>query len=212
MIFAIVPAAGRSERMGKPKLILPLAGETVIARVVSTLRRGGILHVIVVAPPTEAPGAVILTDEASKAGAVVIVPEVRPVDMRASFQLGLDHLEDGPKPSSIMLLPGDSPGITGALVEQILAAANANPRSIIIPTFNGRRGHPIVLPWDLALLVQALPFGAGINALIALHAPRVVEVRVDEPGTLDDLDTPRDYERWVEASKPRQSGPTEPAS
>ena len=56
-IAAIVPAAGRSERMGRPKLILPIGGATVIARVVAALRQGGAEPVVVVAPPAEAPGA-----------------------------------------------------------------------------------------------------------------------------------------------------------
>ncbi len=83
MIAAIVPAAGRSERMGRPKLILPVGGETVIARVVAALCAGAADPVIVVVPPASAPGAIILAEEAGRAGAVVIVAAERPSDMRA---------------------------------------------------------------------------------------------------------------------------------
>lgn len=210
MIIAIVPAAGRSERMGRPKLILPIQGETVITRVVTTLRQGGIPHVVVVAPPSETPGAVILAKEATTAGAVVVVPEERPPDMRGSFQLGLKHILGGPNPSAVMLAPADSPGITPTLVARLLAETQNAPGAILIPTFLGRRGHPIVIPWDLALQVSSLPLGAGINALVALHASRIVEIEVDEPGTLDDLDTPTDYQRWVDSSKPSLAMPAEP--
>ena len=63
MIAAVVPAAGKSERMGRPKLILPIDGETLIARVVSRLRAGGVVYTVVVAPPLDAPGAAILADD-----------------------------------------------------------------------------------------------------------------------------------------------------
>lgn len=202
MIAAIVPAAGRSERMGRPKLILPIAGATVIARVVSALRTGGVIHVIVVTPPADSPGAAVLGREAAAAGAVVVVPAERPADMRGSFEFGLQTLEDGPRPAAVLLVPADSAGITPELVALVLEQSRALPSAIVIPTFQGKRGHPIALPWAMALLVRGLPFGAGINALIALHAADVFEIEVDHEGAVADLDTPEDYERWMKAAGP----------
>lgn len=197
MIASIVPAAGRSERMGQPKLILAIAGQTVIARLVQTLRQGGAEPVVVVTPPREAPGAGLLIDEADRAGALVVVAESRPPEMRVSFELGLAHLERSAHPSVILLCPADSPGITPSVVAQLVEQAQKVPEAILIPTFQGRRGHPIVLPWGMALKSRELPRGAGLNSLVALHAAEVVEVEVAEPGVLDDLDTPEDYQRWV---------------
>jgi molybdenum cofactor cytidylyltransferase len=197
MIATIVPAAGRSERMGRPKLILAIDGLTVIARVVHALRQGGAEPVVVITPPRDAPGAGILIEEADRAGAVVVIAAVRPADMRASFELGLARLEASPCPSAVMLVPADSPGITPTLVAQLARQAGAMPQAILIPTYRGKRGHPIVLPWSLALKSRKLPEGVGLNALVALHASEVVEVEVAEPGALDDLDTPEDYQRWA---------------
>lgn len=198
MIAAIVPAAGRSERMGRPKLILPINGRTLITRVVHALRQGGADPVVVVAPPRDAPGAGVLIDEADDAGAAVVVPGVRPTDMRASFELGLARLQrrHGP-PEAVVLAPADSPGITAELVAQLIVQAGNAPQFILIPTYQGKRGHPIVMPWNLALKSRALPGGVGLNALVALHADEIVELEVAEPGTLDDLDTPEDYQRWT---------------
>jgi molybdenum cofactor cytidylyltransferase len=197
MIATIVPAAGRSERMGRPKLILAIDGLTVIARVVHALRQGGAEPVVVITPPRDAPGAGILIEEADRAGAVVVIAAVRPTDMRASFELGLARVEASCSPSAVMLAPADSPGITPTLVAQLARQAGAMPHAILIPTYRGKRGHPIVLPWTLALKCRKLPEGVGLNALVALHASEVVEVEVAEPGTLDDLDTPEDYQRWA---------------
>lgn len=197
MIAAIVPAAGRSERMGQPKLILPIEGQSVIARVVLALRQGGVDPVLVVAPPRDTPGANILIKESGRAGATVVIAATRPADMRASFELGLSQLAGAASPSAVLLAPGDSPGMTPDLVAQLVRHAKTTPQSILIPTYQGKRGHPIVLPWSLALESRDLPGGAGLNALVALHTNETVEIKVGEPGTLDDLDTPEDYQRWT---------------
>lgn len=199
MIAAIVPAAGRSERMGRPKLILPLGATTVIGRVVASLRDGGAAPVVVVSPPRDAAGGAALIHEAEHAGAVVVVPDQRPVDMRASFELGLARLTEGPGVRSVLLAPADSPGITPGLVARVVRQAEAIPSAIVIPTYQGRRGHPIALPWKLAVQARALPHGAGLNALVALHESQIVTVDTAEPGALDDLDTPDDYERLLKA-------------
>lgn len=199
MIAAIVPAAGHSERMGRPKLILPVGGVTVIARVVQALRQGGADHVAVVTPPADAPGAATLAREAEHAGALVIVPPERPIDMRASFERGLDRFAELGQLATFLLVPGDSVGITSELVGMVVAAARQHAESVIVPTVHGRRGHPIALPRRIAEEVRSLPVGVGMNTLIKLHASSVVELPVTEAGALVDLDTPEDYERFNDA-------------
>jgi molybdenum cofactor cytidylyltransferase len=201
MIAAIVPAAGRSERMGRPKLILPIGRTTVIARVVAALRDGGAEPVIVVTPPASFAGAAILADEARNAGASVLVPTEHPIDMRASVELGLDHLGQGSAPDRFLVAPADSPSLTPELVGQVVAQARAAPQSIVIPVYHGRRGHPIALPWQLADKIRALPLGVGLNALIALRAAEVAEIEVADPGAVEDLDTPEDYRRLADLSE-----------
>lgn len=198
MIAAIVPAAGHSERMGRPKLILPVGEQTVIARVVLALLGGGADQVVVVTPPADAPGAVILAREAENAGARVVVPTERPVDMRASFERGLDAFENADV-TTLLLAPGDSVGLTAELVAQVVACARAQPTSVIVPVVQDRRGHPIAIPRRLADEVRSLPLGVGINTLIKLHASAAVELPVNEAGALADLDTPEDYQRWTES-------------
>ena len=206
MIAAIVPAAGRSQRMGRPKLILPVGGETVIARVVAALVAGGAGPVLVVVPPASASGAIILAEEAERAGAAVAVAPEHPADMRASIELGIGRLDRGLAPDAVLIAPGDSLGITPALVARVIEQrAKAEPRAIVVPVYRGRRGHPIALPWCLATEVKSLPMGVGLNALVARHAADLVEFEVDEPGTVADLDTPEDYRHWTGGRRPMRS-------
>src|SRR3954451_21574059 len=109
-IPAIVPAAGKSRRMGQPKLLLPFGGEPLIGRVVKALLDGGAGSVIVVSPPADQPEGPPVAEAAVRAGARVITPKRRPPEMRESVELALAELErerDGPPPA-FLLTPGDS--------------------------------------------------------------------------------------------------------
>jgi molybdenum cofactor cytidylyltransferase len=197
MIAAVVPAAGHSQRMGRPKLILPVGGVPLIEVVVTALRDAGASPVLVVTPPADAPGAGVLISEATEAGAEVVTPAEQPIDMRASVELALGSLERlEPAPTTVLLTPADSPGLTRGLVDRVIGRARASPRSIVVPTVGGERGHPVAIPWEVVLGVRDLPAGVGVNALIALHAGSVDEFEVDDPAALADLDTPEDYLRW----------------
>lgn len=199
MIAAIVPAAGHSQRMGRPKLILTVGGRSVIALVVTALRGAAASPVIVVVPPLEAPGALTLHREASEAGAEVLVPEIQPPDMRASVERAVEWLERSEfRPTTVLLTPADSPGLSSSLVAQVIARARDKPGAIVVPVVDGKRGHPIALPWSIVLGVRKLPAGVGVNALVSLNAGRIVELEVNDPGALADLDTPEDYERWAQ--------------
>ena len=198
MIAAIVPAAGLSRRMGQPKLILPLVnGGTLLGTVVKSLREGGIDRVIVVTPPSESSITARLERVSKEMGAIVVIPEFQPADMRASIEYGLGTLLDSqPEPGLVLICPADSPGITCGLVAKVVQKALANPGAIVIPTFEGKRGHPVALPWIIAMRIADLPEGAGVNALMKENASAIVEVPVAERGAIVDLDTPEDYAKW----------------
>jgi molybdenum cofactor cytidylyltransferase len=198
--FAVIPAAGQSARMGRPKLSLPLGGRSVLERVVEAVRRGGVEATVVVIGP-HVPELVPL---AEAAGAVpVLLPEQTP-DMRATVEYGLRWLEERfrPAPADLwLLLPADHPTLDGALVRRLLEArANTPYHSLVIPTFEGRRGHPAVIDWRHVAGIRALPQGEGLNRYFRRHAGQTLEVPVESADVLCDLDTPEEYEqlrrRW----------------
>jgi len=196
MIAAVVPAAGRSERMGRPKLLLRLDSDTVIARVVTALRKGGAERVIVVVPPADSAEGRAVASESIRAGALVIVPRIRPAAMRDSIELGLAALARGAPVERVLLSPGDVPGITPDLVARLLECAARSPECIIVPCCDGRRGHPVVLPWDIAAMVPMMPAGIGVNALAGRLPDRLVELAVPNADLIADLDTPDDLRHW----------------
>ncbi len=196
MIAAVVPAAGKSERMGRPKLLIEIAGEPLLARVVTALASGGACPVIVVAPPRSQPEGPPIIALAERLGAIVVAPDDRPADMRASIQLGLDALRATATPQAVILTPADAPGISQLLIELLIEEWRARPDRIVIPTFEGRRGHPVVLPWSIVSTLESLPHNLGLNALIAAASASVHTIEVADRTILLDLDVPADLEFW----------------
>ena len=193
--FAVVPAGGRSRRMGRPKLALPLGGRSVLEHVIGALRRAGVEHVLVVVGP-HVPELAPLA-EAAGAEAVSLAGET--ADMRATVEHGLRWLEEHRRPGAAdgwLLVPADHPTLDAAPVRALLQARAASPgRSIFIPTFEGRRGHPALIGWAHVPAMLALPAGQGFNVYLRQRAAETLEVPMSSDGTVQDLDTPEDYER-----------------
>jgi CTP:molybdopterin cytidylyltransferase MocA len=179
--------------MGRPKLALPLGGGTVIGRVVAALRAGGVERVLVVAGP-HVPELVPL---AAAAGADVLALPEPTADMRETVERGLAWIEERHRPGPgdwWLLAPGDSPAITPEVIRQLLAAAS-DSASVVVPLFEGSRGHPVLLRWSHVQGLRATPRGEGINAYLRSAAADTRALPVSDAGVLTDLDTPDDYAR-----------------
>jgi molybdenum cofactor cytidylyltransferase len=197
--FALVPAAGRSRRMGAPKLLLDLGGKTVIARVLAALSQAGLAERIVVLHPQDE----ALRREVEQQGGRALLPPSPPPEMRDSIALGLRQVaremaergEEADLDSPWILIPADHPVVLAETVTILLEAARRNPGQILVPTHEGRRGHPTVFRWKQALEMDQIPAGKGFNWLLKRNSAAVIEVAVASPSVLVDLDTPEDYER-----------------
>lgn len=190
--FAIVPAAGHSRRMGRPKLLLPWDGSTVIETVIRAWRASRVAAVIVVARRDD----VELLDRCHAAGAEVVAPGVPPAEMKDSVRLGLDYVGQRYRPRECdvwLLAPADMPRLSAPAINGLLDAHDPTDASILVPLAGGRRGHPVLFPWPVAADVANLPADSGVNSLLTRHSVR--EVPACHPGLVDDLDTPADYVR-----------------
>jgi CTP:molybdopterin cytidylyltransferase MocA len=193
-MMALIPAAGHSTRMGRPKLSLPLGGRTIIEAVIHTLRIAGVADVLVVVGPHVAE----LAPLARRAGAHVLELSEATPDMRATVEHGLASLEDRfhPQPNDAWLLvPADHPALDAAAVRQLRDAFGKSGHSIAVPTFAGKRGHPAAIAWRHVAGIRAWPAGFGLNTYLRQHIAETLEVPVDSDSILIDLDTPEDYAR-----------------
>lgn len=192
-LFAVIPAAGHSRRMGHPKLLLPLGGETVLSRLLAALDRPEIAKRVVVVRSDDDR----LRREAERCGATVVQPVPDPPDMRTSVERALESLRDRNAPASDdgwLLIPADHPVLDADLVQNLIDVWLREQPRILVPTFQGRRGHPTIFRWDLAEEVSGIPHDRGLNWLLQKYADDVREVAVESAAILFDLDTPADYE------------------
>src|SRR5262245_58988222 len=192
-MIALIPAAGHSTRMGRPKLSLPLRGRSVLECVVETLKSAGVAEVVVVIGPHVAE----LVPLAERAGAhALLLTEVTP-DMRTTVERGLDWIEQAFHPQrddAWLLVPADHPALDAAAVRHLIAEYQTQARcTIAVPTFAGKRGHPAVIAWNHVAGIRAMKADVGLNVYLRQHAGETLAVPVDTDGVLIDLDTKEDY-------------------
>jgi molybdenum cofactor cytidylyltransferase len=207
MIYAIIPAAGQSTRMGRPKLLLPVGGRTVLEQVITTIKKAGVQDVLVVFGPHQKEYVPI----AAEALAHVIVLAQPTGDMRETVQGGLawyrHKFDPDPTADQWLLCPADHPTLNGAVVRRLAQMRKNNPaKSIVLPTYEGKRGHPVLVDWKHSPGLRMLPHGQGINVYLRQQAAETLEVPVDTPDILIDLDTPEDYEKLLKRMPKRDVG------
>ena len=193
--FAIVPAAGKSQRMGRDKLLMPWGDATVLQTLLAAWQTSQVDEVIVV---TRADQQQVIA--ACEAAAVsIVVPDQPPPEMKDSVRAALAYVGShfAPLDRDVWLLaPADMPLLNPALTNQVLAAHTPATPRIIAPIQAGKRGHPVLFPWPLAKEVGSLQADEGVNALLKHHS--VFEIECDDDRIHSDLDTPEDYERLRE--------------
>ncbi len=193
MIPAIVLAAGASTRMGSPKALLELDGLSFLARIAMTARAAGASHVLGVIGP---PDGLAIQNQ--------LPPGVSPIwnpapslGMLTSIQAGIASLSA--RTTAALIWPVDLPLVRVETVRQIL---HATPGRIVIPRYGARGGHPVRIPSWLFGALLALPAKTGLRALLQAHPREIVYRRIEDPGTVEDFDTPHDLLRAQPSSLP----------
>jgi molybdenum cofactor cytidylyltransferase len=187
MIWAVVLAAGESRRMGTQKLLLPFGDTSVVAAVVRSARASRAGRTLVVLGADRA--AVRL--ELEPRGVEFTVNEDYRLGMLSSVQAGFRALPADATAAVVML--GDQPFLPSRVVDSVIGAYEAGGKGIVVPTFQGRRGHPVLV--DLKYRDEVLAFDPadGLRRLMRAHPGDILEVEAGDANILRDLDTPEDY-------------------
>jgi molybdenum cofactor cytidylyltransferase len=112
-------------------------------------------------------------------------------DMLESIQVGLQAM--GPRPAAALITPGDLPAIRPETVRAVLHGWEESNDAVTVPVFEGRRGHPVLLPRRTWEEVMALETGQSLRTYLHQHAAEIRHVEVADPGIHRDVDTPDDY-------------------
>jgi len=204
--YAIIPAAGRSHRMGTSKLLLPWPSPKrpnglVIEQVIEAWTRSNVAKTIIVIRKKDKSGVI----EACKNLPAHIVFADEPPDMTASIQAGLKYIIKHKNPSpndSFLIAPADLPTLSSQLINRVLAF-DPNFSQIVVPIFGGKRGHPVLFPWRFYNDVFRLPIDAGVNQILEKNKESAIALPVEEH--LQDIDTPKEYRRALNGWKSKIS-------
>jgi molybdenum cofactor cytidylyltransferase len=191
-IAALVLAAGRSARMARHKLLLPLGDRALVA------------HAVTAACASAAePVIVVLGREAEQvraalpSGRFLTVENPRFAEgLATSLRVGLATVPS--RCVGALVLLGDQPLITPALINRLLAAARVEPDAICAASYAGHRGNPVCFPRCFLDALAALAGDDGGRVVLARHPDRVRLVECADVGMELDADTPNDYQRLIE--------------
>lgn len=190
-VATVVLAAGAGRRLGvvAKALLLRPDGKSYLETVCTTAASAGAgIGVVVVAEPHRAGTEA----EAERIGWPCAVNPAPERGMASSVEVGFAFLGERIAPASAALLwPVDHAGVRSETVERLVACAA--PGRIVVPVFDGRGGHPSLFGrdlWPQLARCSALPRGA--RTILQAESARVTRIDVDDPGVVDDVDTPAD--------------------
>jgi molybdenum cofactor cytidylyltransferase len=185
-VGAVVLAAGRSRRMGGAnKLLAELGGRPIVAHAVDAVLATR-AHPVLVVTGHEA-GRV----RAALAGRdlLFVHNDDHAAGLSTSLRAGIAALRDTVDAAVVCL--ADMPWVRPAHVEALIAAFEASDeRPICVPSFERRRGNPVLWPARHFAAIRALSGDAGARALLEAQAAEVCDVPVADPGVTLDVDTP----------------------
>lgn len=190
-IGAIVLAAGESRRMGQPKLTLPWGHTTVLGQVTATLAAAGVTDITVITGGWRAEvEAEVARLAASQPVRAIFNPQYAQGGMLSSIQCGLRMMQPGCEAALIAL--GDQPQVSQRSVQAVLGALERPGVTVVVPSWQRRRGHPILIArplWD-TLLEMKTP----LTLRDFLSQQTLAYVEADETIVMD-VDTPEAYLR-----------------
>lgn len=189
MICAVVLAAGRSRRMGVQKLLLPFGSKTVIAHIVDQLTASTIdeVHIVV-----GCQGKRVSRELSGRPVSIVNNPNYKS-GMLSSVRCGLNAISQ--QCTEVLVALGDQPSVTTKLIDQMLQNFASTEKQILVPLYDGRRGHPIIFSAFYHDEILTHYDDVGLRGLLHAHEGDICELPVETSGVLSDMDCPQDYQR-----------------
>jgi len=174
--------------MGRDKRLLSFRGATVLETTVRSLMLGGAHPVVVVLEPgspcADLPGlreAHLVQNPSPERG------------MLSSIRVGLAAVPSAA--AAVALLPGDHPFVPVAAIIALLDAYREHRPLLLVPRYDGRRGHPLVVARALFAEAMACDDVVGLRQLVRAREGDLRELPLPYPGADDDLDRPEDLPR-----------------
>jgi molybdenum cofactor cytidylyltransferase len=196
LLAAVILSAGASSRMGRPKALLPYREGTFLEHLIEVTRhpRIGVTRIVLGA------GAEVIRSLAKVDSSVVVLNPEWEKGQLSSIGAGLRSLE-GIATDGMVLCPVDHPLVSARLVSELVDRFYEEKREIVLPTYNGRRGHPAIFSSALYSELLDAPADKGARAIVWAHSADVLEVPTDEEGIVLNINDPDMLRRAMESQK-----------
>ena len=185
MLAAMILSAGASSRMGRPKALLPYREGTFLEHLIEVTRhpRISVTRVVLGA------GAEVIRAIAKLDASVVVLNPDWEQGQLSSICAGIRSLE-GIETDGIVLCPVDHPLVSARLVSELIERFYEARKSIVVPTYKGRRGHPAIFSSEMFGELLAAPADKGARAVVWAHSADVLELPTDEEGVVLNINDP----------------------
>jgi molybdenum cofactor cytidylyltransferase len=184
MLAAVILSGGASSRMGSPKALVPYQGRPFLEHLleVTSHRNIGVRRVVLGAQAEPIAKAIQL-----KADEIVINEDWEKGQL-SSIQAALRSLP--PETDGILLCLIDHPLISAVLVQELIEQFYKSKKPIVLPLYEGRRGHPVIFSSTLYDELLHAPLATGARAVVWAHSGDIEEVRTNEEGCVLNLNDP----------------------
>lgn len=211
---AILLAAGTSSRMGagRHKLLLPLAGRPLVQHSVEAILRSQARPLVIVLGHRAEEVRAALGDYAADPAVELVINSDYAQGMSTSLRCGLQTLLaraarlGQPPPAAALIFLGDQPFIPPHLIDRLIAAWRSSGRRIVAPSYEGRRGNPVLFASALFPELEGVTGDEGGRRVIERHRAEIALVEVEEALASHDVDTWEAYQTALRA----QSGESDP--
>lgn len=188
-ISAIIMASGLSKRMNKNKLQMKINDKKIYEYVLQTVKNCSCFkEVIVVAKDDE------ILEKAAELNFIAVKNEESFLGQSTSVKLGLRNINQA---DGYMFFVADQPLIKERTVEKLSNEFKNNPDKIIIPSYNGKRGNPVIFSSIFKDDLLKLEGDKGGRAVINQNLEKIIEVNINNDYENIDIDTMEDYEKVI---------------
>lgn len=184
MLAAVILAAGESQRMGQPKALVPYRGVTFVEHLIKATRHSRIGWTRVVLGA----GAEEIRSKLRIDPAWIVVNSDWPKGQLSSIRAAIETLPAGTE--GALVCPVDHPLITPHVVARLIESFHATGQAIALPTYRGRRGHPVIFRSTLYPELLAASEEIGARQVVWNHAKEIAEVETEEEGVILNLNDP----------------------
>lgn len=186
-ITGLLLAAGVGKRFGSHKLLADVHGQPLILRSARCLSPCG--RVVAVVRENDE----IMHRCLAQAGIEMVINSRAEEGMGCSIAAGVESSSGS---GGWCILPADMPSVP-ATVSRVVVEALRDGAEIAAPFYQHRRGHPVGFGRGFKDELLALKGDSGARTILAAHADQLICLQVEDPGILQDIDTPGDYNRLI---------------